>query len=69
MTEILREISIETFNETFASQNKPENIKPCQENAFNAERLEKERSTVDSTSLFLYFDEKQTDRIMTRTLV
>ncbi|MFP3393928.1 GNAT family N-acetyltransferase, partial [Brevibacillus sp. SIMBA_076] len=40
----LREISIETFNDTFKDQNSPENMKAYLENAFRSEQLKKELS-------------------------
>lgn len=55
--EILQEISIETFNDTFKDQNSPENMKAYLERAFNAQQLEKELSTISSQFFFAYFNE------------
>ncbi|MEK5040438.1 GNAT family N-acetyltransferase [Sporosarcina sp. FSL K6-3457] len=54
--EILQEISIETFNDTFKNQNSPENMKNYLERAFNAQQLEKELSTISSEFFFVYFN-------------
>ena len=55
--EILQEISIETFNDTFENQNSPENMKAYLEAAFNSKRLEKELSNRSSQFFFVYFNE------------
>ncbi len=55
--EVLREISIETFNDTFKEQNSPENMKAYLERAFNTKQLEKELSTTSSEFFFVYFNE------------
>ena len=55
--EILQEISIETFNDTFENQNTPENMKAYLEAAFNSKRLEKELSNRSSQFFFVYFNE------------
>ena len=55
---ILREVSYETFDETFKDQNSPENMKGYLEKAFNINQLEKELSTVSSEFLFIYSDEE-----------
>lgn len=55
--QILQEISIETFNDTFKDQNSPENMKAYVERAFNAKQLEKELSTTSSEFFFVYFNE------------
>ncbi|MDQ0655841.1 GNAT family N-acetyltransferase [Paenibacillus sp. W2I17] len=52
----LREISYETFNETFKAQNSPENMNAYLEKAFNREQLENELSMADSQFLFIYVD-------------
>ena len=55
--ELLQEISIETFNDTFKDQNSPENMKAYLEKAFNSEQLEKELSNTSSEFFFVYFNE------------
>ena len=55
--EVLQEISIETFNDTFKDQNSPENMKAYLEKAFNSEQLEKELSNTSSEFFFVYFNE------------
>lgn len=55
--EILQEISIETFNDTFKDQNSPENMKAYIERAFNEKQLEKELSNRFSQFFFVYFNE------------
>lgn len=54
----LREISIETFNDTFGEQNKPENMQAYLEKAFNEEQLRHELSTTHSEFFFIYFNER-----------
>lgn len=56
--EILQEISIETFNDTFKNQNSPENMKAYLEKAFNAKQLEEELSTRSSQFFFVYYNEE-----------
>ncbi|MEC0184645.1 GNAT family N-acetyltransferase [Paenibacillus peoriae] len=56
--QILQEISIETFNDTFKDQNSPENMKAYLERAFNAKQLEEELSNVSSEIFFIYFNEE-----------
>ena len=56
--QLLREISIETFNDTFKNQNSPENMKTYLERAFNSKQLEKELSTISSKFYFICFDEE-----------
>ncbi|EIF14778.1 PaiA [Bacillus sp. 5B6] len=51
----LREISIETFNDTFKDQNSPENMKAYLENAFRSEQLKKELSNLSSQFYFVYY--------------
>jgi len=53
---ILKEISYETFNETFKDQNSPENMTTYLERAFNLEQLEKELSNISSQFFFVYFN-------------
>lgn len=54
--EILQEISIETFNDTFKDQNSHENMKAYLESTFNLNQLEKELSNVSSQFFFVYFN-------------
>lgn len=56
--EILQEISIETFNDTFKDQNSPENMKAYLDRAFNTKQLEKELSNRSSQFFFVYFHEE-----------
>ena len=56
--EMLQEISIDTFNDTFKDQNSPENMKAYLERAFNSKQLEKEISNISSEFFFLYFNEE-----------
>jgi diamine N-acetyltransferase len=53
---ILKEISYETFNETFKDQNSPENMNAYLERAFNLKQLEKELSNIYSQFFFVYFN-------------
>ncbi|MEH6990824.1 GNAT family N-acetyltransferase [Cytobacillus firmus] len=52
----LKEISYETFNETFKDQNSPENMEAYLEKAFNAQQLEKELSQPSSQFYFVEFE-------------
>ncbi|MEC2112599.1 GNAT family N-acetyltransferase [Bacillus stercoris] len=54
--QILQQLSIETFNDTFKDQNSPENMKAYLERAFNTKQLEKELSNMSSEFFFVYFD-------------
>lgn len=56
--QILQEISIETFNDTFKDQNSPENMKAYLERAFNYKQLEEELSNDSSEIFFIYFNEE-----------
>ena len=56
--ELLQEISVETFNETFKNQNSPENMKAYLEKAFNLKQLEKELSNISSEFYFIYSNEE-----------
>ncbi|MGG4217891.1 GNAT family N-acetyltransferase [Paenibacillus jamilae] len=56
--QILQEISIETFNDTFKEQNSPENMQAYLERAFNSTQLEKELSNASSEIFFIYFNEE-----------
>lgn len=55
--ELLREVSIETFTDTFAAQNKPENIAAYLERANAPEQLTKELRDEHSTFYFLMVEE------------
>ncbi len=55
--QILQEISIETFNDTFKNKNSPENMTAYLERAFNLKQLETELSNLSSEFFFIYFDE------------
>ncbi|MCY8519831.1 GNAT family N-acetyltransferase [Bacillus atrophaeus] len=55
---ILKEISIETFNDTFKDQNSPENMKAYLESAFQSNQLEKELSNISSQFFFIYFNDE-----------
>ena len=52
----LREISHETFNETFKHQNSPENMNAYLEKAFTIKQVEKELSNPSSQFFFVYFN-------------
>jgi diamine N-acetyltransferase len=54
----LKEISTETFNETFRDQNSPENMRVYLEKAFNLKQLESELSIISSQFFFIYFDKE-----------
>lgn len=56
--QILQEISIQTFTDTFKDQNSPENLKAYLERAFNREQLETELSNASSEFYFIYFYEE-----------
>lgn len=56
--DLLREISIETFNETFKDQNDPENMKAYLSRAFNNDQLEREMSNRASEFYFVYSNEE-----------
>ncbi|WP_055108178.1 GNAT family N-acetyltransferase [Paenibacillus ihumii] len=55
---LLQEISVKTFNETFKSQNSPENLKAYMERAFNLKRLEEELSNLSSEFYLIYANEE-----------
>ncbi|MCL6601652.1 MAG: GNAT family N-acetyltransferase [Paenibacillus sp.] len=55
--QILQQISIETFIDTFKDQNSPENMKACLERSFNSRKLERELSNISSAFFFIYFNE------------
>ncbi|MGG4169144.1 GNAT family N-acetyltransferase [Rossellomorea vietnamensis] len=54
----LREISYDTFNETFKDQNSPENMKSYLEKAFNVEQVETELSHRSSHFYLVYVHEE-----------
>lgn len=56
--QILQQISVETFNDTFKYQNSPENMKTYLEKAFNYKQLEKELSNIYSEFFFISFNEE-----------
>ncbi|MEK5237438.1 GNAT family N-acetyltransferase [Paenibacillus sp. FSL L8-0470] len=56
--QILQQISVETFNDTFKHQNSPENMKTYLEKAFTYKQLEKELSNVFSEFFFIFFNEE-----------
>ena len=51
--EILKDISIKTFNETFASQNKEENIKQYIDTKMSLANLKDELNNMDSCFYFI----------------
>ncbi|MED4189580.1 GNAT family N-acetyltransferase [Halalkalibacterium halodurans] len=53
--QMLQEISIVTFNDTFKDQNSPENMNTYLEKAFNLMQLEKELANPASQFFFIYF--------------
>ncbi|MFS0782004.1 GNAT family N-acetyltransferase [Bacillus sp. 1P06AnD] len=55
---ILQELSIQTFTDTFKSQNSTEHLHAYLERAFNAEKLQKELSNSSSEFYFIYYNEK-----------
>lgn len=55
--QILQQISVETFNDTFKHQNSPENMKTYLEIAFTYKQLEKELSNVFSEFFFIFCNE------------
>ncbi|MEK5333060.1 GNAT family N-acetyltransferase [Lysinibacillus sp. FSL W8-0992] len=55
---ILREISIETFNDTFSNQNSPENMKAYLDSAFTSKQLEMELANRFSQFYFIWCDEE-----------
>lgn len=55
--EILQEISVETFKDTFEDQNSPENMKTYLDRAFNLKQLEEEILNDSSEFHFIYLNE------------
>ncbi|CAM4214918.1 GNAT family N-acetyltransferase [Saccharibacillus endophyticus] len=49
----LRDIGIETFNDTFAAQNKPENMRAYLAKAFDEKKLQQELNTPNSSFFFI----------------
>lgn len=56
--QLLQEISIETFNDTFKDQNSAANMKAYLDRAFNLKQLEKELTTISSNFFFIYYNEE-----------
>ncbi len=54
--EILQDVSVETFNETFKDQNSPENMKAYLDKAFNLNQLEQEISNSYSEFYFISYN-------------
>ena len=54
----LRQISIDTFFQTFSNSNTAENMKAYLENAYNEDKLGKELCNTDASFFFLFADEK-----------
>jgi ribosomal protein S18 acetylase RimI-like enzyme len=54
----LKEISIETFVDTFKQENSPENIKNYVEKAFRAEKLKEELANEFSDFYFIYYNDE-----------
>jgi ribosomal protein S18 acetylase RimI-like enzyme len=52
----LKEISYETFNQSYKHLNSPEVMETYLENAFNLEKLKKELTNTNSSFFFLYLD-------------
>lgn len=52
--EVLRDLSIKTFFETFASRNTPENMEAYLEQAFHIDKLRGELSDMNTSFYFLY---------------
>ncbi|WP_338780162.1 GNAT family N-acetyltransferase [Metabacillus sp. FJAT-52054] len=56
--QLLQEIGIETFNDTFKHQNTAENMNTYLERAFEVKQVEKELSNPFSEFYFIYFNEE-----------
>jgi ribosomal protein S18 acetylase RimI-like enzyme len=56
--QLLQNISIETFNDTFKDQNSAESMKAYLERAFHSKQLEKELSNISSQFYFIYYNEE-----------
>lgn len=55
---VLRDISIETFHDTFSKQNSPENMQAYLDRAFTPQQLERELVNRSSQFYFICFDEE-----------
>ena len=56
--DVLRELSIKTYYETFAAMNRPEDMEAYLRDSFDAEKLRNELSDRNSEFFFLYADGK-----------
>ncbi|PAD20759.1 GNAT family N-acetyltransferase [Terribacillus saccharophilus] len=56
--QILQEVSIETFSDTFKDQNSPENMAAYLEKAYTSKKLENELSNASSQFFFIYLNEE-----------
>ncbi len=56
--QVLREISIETFNDTFSNQNSADNMKAYLDRAFTSTQLEQELANRSSQFYFIWCDEE-----------
>ncbi|CAH1210943.1 Spermidine/spermine N(1)-acetyltransferase [Paenibacillus allorhizoplanae] len=56
--DLLQEISVETFTDTFKDQNSPENMNAYLKKAFNLQQLEKELSNLSTEFYFIYANEE-----------
>jgi len=56
--QVLQEISIETFNDTFSNQNSPDNMKVYMDRAFTMKQLESELANRSSQFYFISFDKE-----------
>lgn len=65
--QLLQELSIQTFNDTFKDQNSPENMKAYLDKAFNLQQLEKEMANNSSEFYFIYFNEELAGYIKVNT--
>ncbi|CAN7633959.1 GNAT family N-acetyltransferase [Paenibacillus sp. LjRoot56] len=65
--DLLQEISVETFTETFKDQNSPENMNAYLKKAFNLQQLEKELSNLSTEFYFIYANEEITGYLKVNT--
>nr|WP_318540630.1 GNAT family N-acetyltransferase [Terribacillus saccharophilus] len=56
--QILQEVSIETFSDTFKDQNSPKNMAAYLEKAYTSKKLENELSNASSQFFFIYLNEE-----------
>lgn len=56
--QLLQEVSIETFSDTFKDQNSPENMAAYLEKAYTLKKLENELSNASSQFFFIYLNEE-----------